>query len=65
MAEKWKDIKGYENTYQVSNFGRIRSLDRIYVQPSKWGTPMLKKYKGKVLNPTDNGNGGRSSYGKG
>ena len=57
MAEKWKDIKGYENTYQVSNFGRIRSLDRIYVQPSKWGTPMLKKYKGKVLNPTDNGNG--------
>ena len=57
MAEKWKDIKGYENTYQVSNFGRIRSLDRIYVQPSKWGTPMFKKYKGKVLNPTDNGNG--------
>ena len=57
MAEKWKDIKGYENIYQVSNLGRIRSLDRIYVQPSRWGTSMLKKYKGKVLNPTDNGNG--------
>lgn len=27
-SEIWKDIKGYEGLYQVSNFGRIRSLDR-------------------------------------
>lgn len=26
--EIWKDIKGYENYYQVSNFGRIKSLKR-------------------------------------
>ena len=26
--EIWKDIKGYEGFYQVSNFGRIRSVDR-------------------------------------
>ena len=25
MEEIWKDIKGYENKYQVSNLGRIRS----------------------------------------
>ena len=27
--EEWKDILGYENIYQVSNLGRVRSLDRI------------------------------------
>jgi len=29
MQEVWKDVKGYENLYQVSNFGRVRSLDRV------------------------------------
>ena len=28
MEEIWKDIKGYEGLYQVSNLGRIKSLDR-------------------------------------
>lgn len=27
--EEWKDIPGYEGSYQVSNLGKIRSLDRI------------------------------------
>lgn len=26
MQEIWKDIEGYEGLYQVSNFGRIKSL---------------------------------------
>ena len=26
--EIWKDIEGYEDLYQVSNIGRVRSLDR-------------------------------------
>lgn len=26
--EIWKDIEGYEGLYQVSNMGRVRSLDR-------------------------------------
>lgn len=29
MEEIWKDIPGFENAYQASNLGRIRSLDRI------------------------------------
>ena len=28
MNEIWKDIKGFENLYQVSNFGRVKSLPR-------------------------------------
>ena len=30
MKEIWKDIKGYEGLYQVSNFGEIKSLGRKY-----------------------------------
>ena len=26
--EKWKDIKGYEELYQVSNLGNVKSLER-------------------------------------
>lgn len=26
MEEEWKDIEGYENRYQVSNLGRVKSL---------------------------------------
>ena len=27
--EIWKDIKGYEGLYQVSNYGRVKSLQRF------------------------------------
>lgn len=26
MDEIWKDIEGYEGLYQVSNYGRVKSL---------------------------------------
>ena len=29
MKEQWKSIKGYEGYYEVSNFGRIKSLSRL------------------------------------
>ena len=29
MQEVWKSIKGFEGIYEVSNFGRVRSIDRI------------------------------------
>jgi len=44
--EIWKDVKGYDGLYQVSNLGRVKSLDR-YVN-SKGDSQQLKK--GKVLN---------------
>lgn len=31
MKEIWKDVKGYEGLYQVSNLGRIRSLRNNYM----------------------------------
>nr|DAO38314.1 MAG TPA: homing endonuclease [Caudoviricetes sp.] len=32
MQEIWKDIEGYEGLYQVSNFGRVKSLDRYVLR---------------------------------
>ena len=29
MTEIWKDVLNYEDQYQVSNLGRIRSKDRL------------------------------------
>ena len=31
QEEIWKDIPGYEGYYQVSNFGRVKSLERTVV----------------------------------
>lgn len=27
--EEWRDVKGYEGMYQISNYGRVKSLGRI------------------------------------
>lgn len=45
MEEIWKDIKGYEGFYQVSNLGHVRSLDRTFVNAAG----RTRYYKGKVL----------------
>lgn len=29
--EIWRDIKGYEGLYQVSNLGRVKSLERVVI----------------------------------
>ena len=28
MKEIWKDIEGYEGLYQISNLGRVKSMER-------------------------------------
>ena len=54
-VEEWVDIKGYEGVYQVSNFGRIRSLDR-YVK-TKIRHNNCAKRKGKILKTIPHHNG--------
>lgn len=56
-GEIWKDIAGFEGHYQVSNFGRIKSCDRIL--PHKiHGTWHIKE---RILKPHWNG-AGRTNY---
>jgi len=57
MIEVWKDIPGYEGAYQVSNFGRIRSLDRTIEQLSRYGTIIKRKLKGRLLKLSKCSNG--------
>lgn len=44
--EEWKDIKGYEGLYQVSNEGRVKSCEREIEYLVKG------KYKGKRVFPS-------------
>lgn len=53
--EIWKDIEGYEGLYQVSNLGRIRSLDK-YV---KTKGDSFRISKGLILTPHINKNNRR------
>lgn len=48
--EEWKDIKGYENSYQVSSYGRVRTKDR-YLKASH-GSQQFRKgqiIKGAIM----------------
>lgn len=47
MIEIWRDIKGFEELYQVSNFGRIKSLEK-YVK-CNGGSFRIKKEQ--ILKP--------------
>ena len=50
MKEKWKDIKGYEGIYQISNFGRVKSLQRTILS-SHNGSVYEKAVYPRVLHP--------------
>jgi hypothetical protein len=48
-AEIWRPVVGYEGAYEVSNLGRVRSLDRLVPARTKAGTHFWKRWKGRVL----------------
>ena len=52
MIEEWRDIKGYEGIYQVSNLGNVCSLDRVIKH-----YPKDYFQEGKVLSPALSRNG--------
>lgn len=62
--EIWKGIVGFEDFYEVSNFGNVNSLSRTILRNGKY--PFTKK--GKKINPSKDKNGylrvSLSRYGK-
>lgn len=50
MEEIWKDIKGYEGIYQVSNTGKVRRIGKCSNQYTSWETK-------RELKAGDNGSG--------
>ena len=49
MLEQWKDIPGWEDLYQASNLGRVRSKDRMMYVNVFGKTPCRRLKKGRVL----------------
>ena len=52
MEEIWKAIEGYEGLYEVSNLGRVRSLDHLVERPHPRNPAYTFRYmaKGKIKN---------------
>ena len=46
--EQWKDIKGYEGLYQVSNEGNVKSLSREVHTTNRYGS-MIKVIRERIL----------------
>lgn len=55
LNEVWRPVKGYEGLYEVSNYGRVKSLDRV----RKSSKNAVAVVKGRILKsaPGKNGNG--------
>lgn len=45
MIEEWKEIKGYEGYYKVSNLGNVIALERIIITGAKIGSRIVTKRK--------------------
>lgn len=45
-GEEWRDVVGYENYYQISNYGRLKALDRHQI--NRWGVFIRKGRMRKI-----------------
>lgn len=52
MKEEWRPVVGYEGLYEVSSWGRVRSLDRTVNRLMADGRVLKKRLRGKVLKQT-------------
>lgn len=50
IEEIWKSVKGYEDYYEVSNLGKVRSKDREVVLSGK-RKGQVRCYPGRELKP--------------
>ena len=51
MGEVWKAIPGYEGIYEASNFGRIKSVERVV--EGRWGPTVIREHLLKPNNVHD------------
>ena len=43
IQEEWRDIKGYEGLYQVSDMGRVKSLERVIIRKNGTKLPVKER----------------------
>lgn len=50
MTERWLSIPGYEGLYEVSDLGRVRSVDHVKLIPaSRRSAAYLRTHRGRLL----------------
>jgi hypothetical protein len=47
--ERWLPVVGYEGLYEVSDQGRVRSLDRVLEQTDFAGNVYSRRFQGRIL----------------
>lgn len=55
--EQWRPVVGFEGLYEVSNHGRVRSLDREIQAVNRWGAVGPRILRGRMLRGNDQGSG--------
>lgn len=60
--ETWKPVVGYEGLYEVSDLGRVRSVDIWITSRNRWGTETCRLRKGRILKQTIDR--GKEAYGR-
>lgn len=48
-TETWRPVEGYVGLYEVSDLGRVRSLDRVAERANRWGGVSRDRLVGRVL----------------
>ena len=51
-TEIWKDVKGFEGRYQVSNMGQVRSFDKEWLLERENKGSCIMHKKGRILKQT-------------
>ncbi len=46
--EQWRPVAGYEGLYEVSDQGRVRSLDRLATDTGKGGSSRTRLFHGRI-----------------
>ena len=60
MPEKWLPVTGFEGRYEVSSYGRVRSLDRIVLSKKNAGFHL--SLKGRILSQSVKNDRSKSNY---
>ena len=62
LQEIWKDIKGYEGKYQISNLGNIKSINYHKTKKEKLLKPNISNRGYKYINLCKSGRQQKNTY---
>lgn len=51
--EIWRPVKNYEGLYEISSYGRVRSVDRVNIISDG----LVRNLKGRILRPVNDKDG--------